>query len=83
MNAIGEGLRERAVIWDFNGTLVDDVDLALRSINTMLVRRGLAPASRDVYRRAFGFPLADYYRRLGMDLSPETMAGLAGEFHEA
>ncbi len=83
MSAIGEGLRERAVIWDFNGTLVDDVDLALRSINTMLVRRGLAPVTRDVYRRAFGFPLADYYRRLGVDLSCETMTGLADEFHEA
>jgi len=70
------------VIWDFNGTLVDDVDLALRSINTMLVRRGLAPVTRDVYRRAFGFPLADYYRKLGVDLSRETMAGLADEFHE-
>ena len=70
------------VIWDFNGTLVDDVDLALRSINTMLARRGLAAVTRDVYRRAFGFPLADYYRKLGVDLSRETMAGLADEFHE-
>jgi len=82
MSATGERMTERAVIWDFNGTLVDDVDLALRSINTMLVRRGLAPVTRDVYRRAFGFPLADYYRKLGVDLSRETMAGLADEFHE-
>jgi phosphoglycolate phosphatase len=73
----------RAVIWDFNGTLVDDVNLALRSINTMLARRGLAPVTRDVYRRAFGFPLADYYRKLGVDLSHETMTGLADEFHAA
>ena len=83
MSAIGKRMTERAIIWDFNGTLVDDVGLALRSINTMLTRRGLAPVTRDVYRHAFGFPLADYYRRLGMDLSRETMAGLADEFHEA
>jgi phosphoglycolate phosphatase len=74
--------RRSAVIWDFNGTLVDDVDLALRSINTMLARRGLAAVTRDVYRSVFGFPLADYYRKLGVDLSRETMAGLADEFHE-
>jgi phosphoglycolate phosphatase len=83
VSAIAEELRGRAVIWDFNGTLVNDVDLALRSINTMLTRRGLAPVTRDVYRRAFGFPLADYYRKLGVDLSRETMAGLADEFHAA
>ncbi len=72
-----------AVIWDFNGTLVDDVDLALRSINLMLARRGLAPVAGDVYRSVFGFPLSDYYRKLGVDVSRETMHGLADEFHEA
>ncbi|MCX6092788.1 MAG: HAD family hydrolase [Candidatus Bipolaricaulota bacterium] len=71
-----------AIIWDFNGTLVDDVDLALRSINTMLARRDLAPVTRDVYRSVFGFPLSEYYARLGMDLSGETMQGLADEFHD-
>jgi phosphoglycolate phosphatase len=73
--------RWNAVIWDFNGTLVDDVDLALRSINAMLVRRGLPPATRDTYRGAFGFPLAAYYAKLGIDLSRETMQGLTDEFH--
>ncbi len=72
-----------AVIWDFNGTLVDDVDLALSSINRMLTRRGLPTVTRDVYRRVFGFPLSNYYAKLGMDLSCETMQGLADEFHEA
>ena len=82
MSATGERMTQRAIIWDFNGTLVDDVDLALRSINLMLARRGLAAVTRDVYRRAFGFPLADYYRKIGVDLARETMAGLADEFHE-
>jgi phosphoglycolate phosphatase len=72
-----------AVIWDFNGTLVDDVDLALTTINRMLARRGLPAVTRDVYRSAFGFPLSDYYAKLGMDLSRETMQGLADEFHDA
>ncbi len=72
-----------SIIWDFNGTLVDDVDLALHSINVMLARRGLAAVTRDVYRSAFGFPLAAYYGKLGVDLSRETMQGLADEFREA
>lgn len=71
------------VIWDFNGTLVDDVDLALRAINTMLARRGLAAVPRAFYRSVFGFPLAEYYQKLGVDIASETMQGLADEFHAA
>lgn len=75
--------RWEAVVWDFNGTLVDDVDLALSSINQLLARRGLPAVSRKRYRSVFGFPLADCYRRLGIDMSRETMEGLANEFHAA
>jgi phosphoglycolate phosphatase len=76
-----EGLR--AVIWDFNGTLVDDTVLAVRSINTQLSRRGLPVLTVDSYRAVFGFPMTEYYRRLGFDLEVETLKGLADEFHEA
>ncbi len=74
--------RITAVIWDFNGTLIDDVDLATRSINTLLLRRNLAPLTVATYREVFGFPVADYYRAIGVDLAQETMTGLADEFHE-
>jgi len=70
-----------AVIWDFNGTLVDDVALAVRSINVELERRGLPPLAVGGYRELFGFPMAAYYRKLGFDLEVETMEGLADEFH--
>ena len=73
----------RSVIWDFNGTLIDDCALAVEAINLQLARRGLAALSIDEYRRVFGFPLADYHRRIGLDLSAETMSGLADEFHAA
>jgi phosphoglycolate phosphatase len=69
------------IIWDFNGTLVDDVDLALVSINRMLGRRGLPAVTRDIYRSVFGFPLSEYYKKLGVDVSRETMQELADEFH--
>ncbi|MCX6093204.1 MAG: HAD family hydrolase [Candidatus Bipolaricaulota bacterium] len=78
MNAI----RWQSVIWDFNGTLVDDCALAVEAINVQLARRNLEPLSLDEYRQVFGFPLADYHRKLGFDLSVETMAGLADEFHD-
>lgn len=79
MNGIGW----ESVIWDFNGTLIDDCALAVDAINLQLVRRRLPTLSIDEYRRVFGFPLADYHRRIGFDLSAETLSGLAEEFHDA
>lgn len=72
----------RAIIWDFNGTLVDDTALAVRSINAQLSRRGLHLLTVDSYRAVFGFPMTEYYRRLGFDVEVETRTELADEFHE-
>jgi len=73
--------RLESVIWDFNGTLVDDVDVVLRSVNAQLAKRGLPALTPARYREVFGFPVADYYRRIGLDVGTESMAGLSAEFH--
>jgi phosphoglycolate phosphatase len=78
------------LIWDFNGTILDDVRLCIDCVNTMLEKRNLPTlADADAYRRVFGFPIEDYYRRVGFDfekedyhtvLAPEWVAlYLAGE----
>ena len=52
------------IIWDFNGTILDDVSIGIEAINMLLLRRGLKTIdSVDEYRRIFGFPIKDYYRR--------------------
>ena len=61
------------VIWDFNGTILDDVDLVVRSVNGQLARRDLPSLTIERYRDIFGFPVADYYRRIGLDPDGETM----------
>ena len=48
------------VIWDFNGTILDDVEACIRSANLLLEAHGLpALPSREAYQRHFGFPLID------------------------
>lgn len=69
------------IVWDFNGTLLDDVDAGIRSVNTMLEKRGLPViASREDYYRVFGFPIRDYYARLGFDFEKEPYEILAIEW---
>lgn len=66
------------LVWDFNGTILDDVDASVKSANQLLRQYGLAELSSiDEYRARFGFPIIDYYRRLGFDfdkISYETLA---------
>ncbi|MCL1792838.1 MAG: HAD family hydrolase [Oscillospiraceae bacterium] len=69
------------VIWDWNGTLLDDANLCLNVINELLSKRNLRPI-RDIaaYREIFGFPVMDYYRRAGFDFDKEPFEIPAKEF---
>jgi phosphoglycolate phosphatase len=60
-------LRVDAVCWDWNGTLLDDVDIARATMNLVLAER-LLPGLPDhvAYRRVFGFPVRDFYTRVGI-----------------
>ena len=71
------------LIWDFNGTLLDDVQEEFEAANRLLRRHGLpALASVDVYRSLFRFPVIEYYRLIGFDFSRTPFAVLADEWME-
>lgn len=60
------------VIWDWNGTLMNDVDLCVELINQLLVPRGLKTLTREDYRNIFTVPVRDYYIKVGFDFSKES-----------
>ena len=66
------------VIWDFNGTILDDVETGILSVNKLLRDRGLPIIEgKEKYRSVFGFPVRDYYKRLGFDFSVEPYEVIA------
>lgn len=66
------------VIWDFNGTLLDDVRTGIDSVNELLRDRGLCEIeSEEKYREVFRFPIIEYYRSLGFDFEAEPYEVLA------
>jgi phosphoglycolate phosphatase len=69
------------LIWDWNGTLLDDLDACIHALNSLLDERGLPRTSPGHYREHFGFPVRDYYRALGFDLAGEDWDLLAVRFH--
>jgi len=68
------------IIWDWNGTLLDDVDVCIESINSMLSVRGHNALDRAAYRDIFTFPVRDYYELAGFDFSKERFDVVAIEF---
>ncbi len=69
------------VIWDWNGTLFDDLDLCLYCINRLLYNNGYKPLpTMEAYKKVFGFPIKDYYERAGFDFSQKPYEELAHEY---
>jgi len=69
------------IIWDWNGTLLDDVNWCMEIMNDMLIKRKLPLLSSiSDYHGVFCFPIIEYYRNLKFDFDEEPFETLAGEF---
>ena len=70
-------------LFDWNGTLVDDVDINIGLCNALLSRRGLPLIeNRNFYLENFGFPVKPFYDLLGFDWKKESYEDLAVEYGE-
>lgn len=76
-------IRLKGIIWDWNGTLLNDTKLAVETMNGMLGKRNLPTLSVDWYREVFTFPVKDYYERIGFDFETEPFEIPAIEFIES
>jgi len=70
----------RSVIWDWNGTLLDDLDFCISTINQILEKRNLELLDHVQYKEVFSFPVKDYYATIGFDFSKEDFSIPAREF---
>ena len=71
------------IIWDWNGTLLNDVEWCREIINIMLKKRKLETLNTiESYYKVFGFPVKEYYKRVGFDFDKEPFEVLAVEYIE-
>ena len=73
-------MKYKHIIWDWNGTLIDDAWLCVEILNNILEKRGLKSITIDDYREHFTFPVRDYYVKLGFDFSVEPFEVCGMEF---
>lgn len=70
----------KTIIWDWNGTLLNDLDFCISTINVLLKKRDLPLLSHSAYKEAFSFPVKEYYKKIGFDFKKEEFAIPAKEF---
>lgn len=68
------------IIWDWNGTLLSDVDFAVQTVNLSLEKRNLPLINRDTYQEKFCFPIKSYYQKIGLPTEDEEFEKLCHEF---
>lgn len=81
MRFLEEKLKYTHLIWDFNGTILDDVDIGIEAANVLLKRRNLPLMNtRAEYQRLFRFPIIEYYKDAGFDFEKESFDDVAIEW---
>lgn len=69
------------ILWDFNGTIINDVETGIISLNTLLKRRNMPTIdSVEQYHSVFTFPITKYYENVGFNFSVEPYDKLAIEW---
>jgi phosphoglycolate phosphatase len=72
--------RYRYILWDWNGTLLDDAWLCVDVMNTILREYGLPVRTLDSYKEIFDFPVRDYYLKLGFNFDEVPFEVVGMEF---
>ncbi|MDP6532264.1 MAG: HAD family hydrolase [Candidatus Marinimicrobia bacterium] len=75
-------MKYKHIIWDWNGTLLDDRWLTVESMNRLLQRRKMNLITEESYREVFRFPVKEYYIKLGFDFDKEPFSISGTEFIE-
>ncbi|MBN1650265.1 MAG: HAD family hydrolase [Bacteroidales bacterium] len=73
----------KQLIWDWNGTLLDDVEMCVRVMNGLLSKYKLPLLSPERYKQLFDFPVHDYYLKLGFDFDTLSFEKVGHEFMAA
>jgi phosphoglycolate phosphatase-like HAD superfamily hydrolase len=71
------------IVWDWNGTLLDDLTLVVEATNASLATLGAGPVTADEHRRDFIRPVQAYYEFvIGRDITDVEFQALDKAFHD-
>jgi phosphoglycolate phosphatase len=68
------------IIWDWNGTLFNDVELCANIMNLLLTQESLPSISIQRYKKIFTFPVIEYYKNAGHTFENKSFEVLGKQF---
>jgi len=78
----GGGVRH--VVWDWNGTLLDDHIAVVAAVNDALALLGIAPIDANAYRSHYTRPVERFYEQVaGRRIAPEEWRALDDAYHDS
>jgi len=72
--------RYKHIIFDWNGTLFNDVELCAEIMNVLLTRESLPNISIQRYKQIFTFPVVEYYKIAGHTFERNSFEVLGKQF---
>lgn len=72
--------RYHHLIWDWNGTLLNDVQTCVEVLNRLCRKYHKNPTTYDFYLQEFDFPVERFYKTLGFDFSQESYDQVARDY---
>ncbi|MBQ2847405.1 MAG: HAD family hydrolase [Clostridia bacterium] len=69
------------IIWDWNGTLLNDISASLSSVNDMLDLRGMPHINIDYYKECIGVPIRKFYDKV-FDMDKEDYSVIIKQYNE-
>ena len=75
-------MKIKNIIWDWNGTVVDDAWVFVDIMNSVLKREGLPLTSLREYKKNFCFPIQKYWQNLGFKFNQKEFIVLNRDFIE-
>lgn len=69
-----------SVVWDWNGTIVNDAFVFIKIMNDFLLEKNLPLITLKDYRESFVFPVKEYYKKLGFNFSDQSFKELSYVF---
>lgn len=73
-------MKYKYIIWDWNGTLLNDVEQCINIMNCLLEQRMLPCITKQQYLEIFDFPVINYYIKLGFDFSDEPFEKISEQY---
>lgn len=69
------------IIWDWNGTLLNDIEASLASVNDMLSMRKMPHINNVYYKECIGVPIIKFYEKV-FDMEKEDYSLIIKQYNE-